>query len=999
MLHERRRPPLPYDREAADRLVERFAACSDGARAFAAAPAGAALLAALGGNSPYLSDLAVREPAVLLDTVEGRGPDAALDEALGALRAADPAGARDAIGAALRVAKRRAALVAAVADIAGLWPLERVTGALSVLAEAAIGLACAHLLRAAAGRGELRPWFDAGGGAPDPQAGLPGSGLCVLGMGKLGARELNYSSDIDLLLLYDPDAATYHSDRAGACYVRVARELVRLLEERTAEGYVFRTDLRLRPDPAATPLAVSLGAAVSYYESVGQNWERAAMIKARPVAGDIALGEHFLREIRPFVWRRHLDFAAIADIHFIKRQIHAHKAGRGAGAEAAVLGHDVKLGRGGIREIEFTTQVLQLIWGGRDPALRDPTTLGALRALTAAGRLDPAAASDLSDAYGFLRDLEHRLQMVADRQTHRLPEDAAGLARAAAFMGFDGPDAFGAALLGHLNRVQSGYAGLFEDAPALSGVAATELREAGGNLVFTGADDDPDTIATLRRMGFGDPGSVAAMVRSWHHGRPRATRSQRARELLTELMPALLAAFARQSNPDAALVRFGSMLERLPAGVQVLSLFYRNPALLDRVAGILGAAPPLADHLARNPAALDGLLAAQGGPAEANAASCLAALVADARHLDEALEAARRLVTARRFEIDAAALEGSLDADTAGARRADLADGAIDALLPRIEADFAERYGILPGGALAVVALGKLGGRELLPGSDLDLVLVYDHDPDTTGSAGGRRSLAPSEYFIRLAPQVVAALNAPGAEGRLWEIDMRLRPSGNKGPVAVGIAAFERYHREEAWTWERMALTRARVVAGPPALRARIAGALAAAMARPSGSVLADAVAMRARMLRDLPPDGPWDAKAMPGGLIEVEFVAQALQLVHAAARPDVLAPTTREALRRLGASGFLPPEDAAALVRADRLWREVTGLIRLTAGRTRDAVLPAPAAAALLRVAAPLLDPPPVDLAGLRAQMHGTARTVRAVFERRIGALPAGSDGKEGGG
>jgi glutamate-ammonia-ligase adenylyltransferase len=993
-MSDRRRPPLPYDRDAAERLLARFAACSEDAKRFADGADGAALLSALGGNSPFLSELALREPGVLLDAAAGRGPDAALADALDPLHRMDPAAGRDAVGAVLRVAKRRVALVAAAADLAGRWPLGRVTGALSELAEAAIGLACAHLLGAAVGRGELRPFpMD----RSDPRGGLEGSGLSVLGMGKLGARELNYSSDIDLLLLYDPHAAAYHEDRAGACYVRVARELVRLLEERTADGYVFRTDLRLRPDPAATPLAVSVGAAVSYYESVGQNWERAAMIKARPVAGDLLLGERFLREIRAFVWRRHLDFAAIADIHSIKRQIHAHKAARGAGERMAVPGHDVKLGRGGIREIEFTTQVLQLIWGGRDPALRDPTTLGALRALTAAGRVERGAASDLADAYVFLRDLEHRLQMVADRQTHRLPEDEAGLARLASFMGFDGPESFGAALLGHLGRVQNSYAGLFEDAPALSGAAATAVRATGGNLVFTGAEDDPDTIATLRRMGFRDPGSVAAMVRSWHHGRPRATRSQRARELLTELMPALLAAFARQSNPDQALVRFGTMLERLPAGVQVLSLFWRNPALLDRVAGILGAAPPLADHLARNPAALDGLLAGSAAPAGTDPAASLPALVGDARHLDEALDAARRLVTERRFEIDAAALEGALDADAAGWMRADLAEAAIEALLPRIEADFAERYGAVPGGALAVVALGKLGGREMLPGSDLDLVLVYDHDPDAAGSAGGRRSLAPSEYFIRLAPQVVSALTAPGAEGRLWDVDMRLRPSGNKGPVAVGIAAFERYHLEEAWTWERMALTRGRAVAGPPALRRRIAEALAAAVMRPAATALADAASMRARMLRDLPPEGPWDVKAMPGGLVEVEFIAQALQLRHGADTPGVLSPTTREALARLGAAGLLPEEEAAALVAADRLWREVIGVVRLTVGRTRDAALPAPAAAALLRIAAPLLDPPPVDLDGLREQMGDTARTVRAIFERRVGGLPSGAE-EEGG-
>ena len=971
------RLPRPFDPEAAGRLVERFAERDAACRAFAASAEGAALLGALGGHSPYLSDLAVREAPALLRLVE-RGPDEAFALALDPLGRADPAAAREAVGALLRQAKRQAALIAAVADIASLWTLDRVTGALSTVADQVIDFACTHLLLAAAARGELR----IAGKTP-----AAGSGLVLLGMGKLGGRELNYSSDVDLMVLYDPEAAAYHSDRAGASYVRLARDLVRLMEERTAEGYVFRTDLRLRPDPAATPLAVSIGAAITYYESMGQNWERAAMIKARPVAGDRALGEQFLREIRPFVWRRHLDFAAVADIHSIKRQIHAHKAAKGAGATIALAGHDVKLGRGGIREIEFTAQVLQLIWGGRDPGLRDPTTLGALAALAGAGRIDRRAAADLADAYVFLRNLEHRLQMVADRQTHRLPEDEPGLARIASFMGYPSLAEFAAAFMGHLERVERHYGNFFETSPSLS-LAGAEAQQ--GDLVFTGVETDPGTAATLKRMGFGDPTSVAAMIRAWHHGRPRATRSERARELLTELMPALLTAFSRQSNPDQALARFDRVLARQPAGVQMLSLFRRNPALLERVAGLLGAAPQLADHLAHNAAALDGLLAGSLSPAGADPSAGLPALVKDARHLEEALEAARRLATERKFEIDAAELEGQLDADAAGELRADLADSAIAALLPRVSADFAERYGRVPGGALAVVAFGKLGGREMLSGSDLDLVLLYDHDAEATESAGGRKALAPSEYFIRLAPQVVGAITAPGAEGRLWEVDMRLRPSGNKGPVAIRLAGLEQYHRENAWTWERMALTRARAVAGPPALKRRINEVLRAAILKPGAAAvaLADAAAMRARMLRELPAEGPWDVKAMPGGLIEVEFIAQALQLAHAPEEPRLLATTTRTALARLGQHGILPAEEAAVLIAADRLWRTIIGLVRLTIGRSRDATLPAPAEAAVLRAVAPLLDPHPVDLPALRGQMQDMAGTVRAIFERRVGKL-----------
>ena len=782
----RRHPPTPFDPGAAERLAEDFAARGAAEAAYAASPAGAGLLAALGGHSPFLADLALREATTLLRLAE-RGADQALAAALDPLGRADPGASFAQLGAVLRQAKRQAALIVACADLTGEWSLDRVTGALSTLAETCIDLAAAHLLREAAARGDIALPNAA---KREARSASKGSGLVILGMGKLGGRELNYSSDVDLMILFDPTAAT-DPDAAQGTFVRLARDLVRLLEERTAEGYVFRTDLRLRPDPAATPLAVSIQAAITYYESFGQNWERAAMLKARPVAGDRALGEAFLAEIRPFVWRRHLDFAMIADIHSIKRQIHAvHGSKRGAGAEIAVAGHDVKLGRGGIREIEFTAQVAQLIWGGRDPTLRDPTTLGALVALAGAGRMDRRAAAELADAYVFLRDVEHRLQMVADRQTHRLPEDADGLARIASFMGFDGTDSFAAALTGHLRRVAGQYSRQFEASPALSLPAGEGVE--GGNLVFTGPESDPATLETLAGMGYANPAGASAMVRAWHHGNRRGTRSARARELLTALMPALLAAFAHQPEPDAALGRFDALLERLPAGVQVLSLLQRNPALLERVAGILGAAPALADHLARDPSALEGLLA--GGTGQAAAA--IPALVGAARHYEEALESVRRMVTEGRFEVDVAALEGALDVDAAGIARSELADAAIACLLPQVAKDFATRHGKVAGGAVAVVGMGKLGSREMLPGSDLDLVLIYDHADDAAES-DGPKPLAVPTYFARLAAQFVAALTAPGAEGKPYEVDMRLRPSGNKGPVAASIAAFERYHGPE----------------------------------------------------------------------------------------------------------------------------------------------------------------------------------------------------------
>ena len=964
--------PLPFDAAAGARLVGQFAALGRAEARLAGRPDMAAMLRALGGNSPYLAELTLREPRALQDFVQ-RGPAPVVREAIAAAVALPPSAPRPRLAAALRQAKRIVALATALADIGGVWTLDQVTEALSDLAEVALRASVAWLLRAAHDAGELR--------LPDPDDPARASGFAVLGMGKLGARELNYSSDVDLIVLYDPDQGVYTGDpdRMGTCFTRLARGLVSLMEERDADGYVFRTDLRLRPDPAATPPAVSIQAAISYYESMGQNWERAAMIKARPVAGDLAMGDGFLEAIRPFVWRRGLDFAAVADIHAMKRRIDAHKGG-GLGGQrdpvARIVGHNVKLGEGGIREIEFLAQTLQMVWGGRDPLLRDPTTLGALRLLARAGHVPRPAAAELATAYRFLRGVEHRLQMVNDRQVHALPERPAELARFAVFMGFADAAAFAETLLGHFGRVRARYAEVFEQVPDLP-----EAAELADRLDFSGVDEaPPSTASALRALGYGNIERIVGTVRGWQSGRVRAMRSERAREMMGRMLPGVLAALAHQPQPDVAFGRFDALIAQLPAGVQILSLFQRNPALLDRVAAVLGAAPMLADHLARHPAALDGLLAPEEAP---NPARLLRARLRDARLLEDAIGLIRGTVREEDFSIAVATMEGRLDADAAGLRRTALADAALAALLPRVLADFAARFGRVRGGGMAVVALGKAGGREMMVGSDLDLMLIYDHPEEVTESRGARR-LAASQWFIRAVHAFIAALTAPGADGPLYAVDMRLRPSGNKGPVAVSLGAFQRYHAEDAWTWERMALTRARVVAGPPALRARVQAAIAAALAQagdPEG-VRADAAAMRARLARELPPDGAWDVKHRPGGQMEVEFVAQALQLVHARARPELCSQTTRIALARLAGAGLLAEEDCRLLVRADHLWRTVQGMLRITAGRNAPENLPEASARALLEATGA------VDLAALRATIDVTARDVRAVFIRHVGEI-----------
>lgn len=551
-------------------------------------PAGRALLDAVFGNSPYLG----RCLALEVDSLRAflaDGPDAAFAALMADTeQSLDRETSQSRVMTGLRHAKRRAALIAGLADIAGLWPLEKVTGALTDLAEESIHVAARYVLGAAAAQGSIE--------LTDASNPEKGSGYIILGMGKLGARELNYSSDIDLIVLYDADCVRGATpETMGSTFIKATRQLVSFIDARTADGYVFRTDLRLRPDPGVTPVAISAEAAESYYESVGQNWERAAMIKARPVAGDIEAGERFLHHLRPYIWRKNLDFAAIQDVHSIKRQINAHRGG----ARIAVNGHNIKLGRGGIREIEFFCQTQQLIWGGRIPELRDRGTVATLAALARIERIDRQTADEMTEAYGFLRRLEHRLQMVNDEQTHDIPRTDEGVADIATFMGYDTDAAFRGDLLHHLGRVEHHYAHLFEEAPELG---------AGGALVFTGGENHPDTVKTLEEMGFADGGSISNIVRSWHHGRYRATRSERARQILTEMMPRLLQAFASTATPDKAFARFDEFVAGLPAGVQIFSMFHANPPILDMVAEIMGGAPRIADWLSRNPSLLDAVL-------------------------------------------------------------------------------------------------------------------------------------------------------------------------------------------------------------------------------------------------------------------------------------------------------------------------------------------------------------------------------------------------------
>jgi glutamate-ammonia-ligase adenylyltransferase len=869
-------------------------------------------------DSPYLWGLITEDPARLARLLS-RPPGVSLDSLVAAVTARR-VGDEAALMRFLRHAKREAALLIALADIGGVWDVVASTEALTRFADAAVGAALSFVLRqnAVAGRLALDP------DAPDPQARC---GMVVLALGKQGARELNYSSDVDLIVLYDASTpAAPQGAEPGPLFVRIAKALARILQERTSDGYVLRVDLRLRPDPASTPVALSTISAYAYYETVGQNWERAALIKARPVAGDLELGQRFLAELAPFIWRKYFDYAAIADIHAMKRQIHAVR-----GHDRVVVpGHDIKLGRGGIREVEFFVQTQQLIFGGRRPQMRGSRTLDMLRQLRADSWISAEAEEDLSNAYLFLRRIEHRLQMVADEQTQRLPFERAPLARFAKFCGYTRLESFTRDLTHHLTRVERHYARLFEEAPTLSASA--------GNLVFTGVADDPETLTTLSGLGFHNPETAAETIRGWHFGRRPAVRSSRAREVLTELTPALLEAFAGSGDPDAALAAFDEALARMPASVELMSILRSNASLRELFGDVLGSAPRLARVIASRPHVLDAAIdpgrvkdfdeSLDEGPMQKR----VEAYVAQAHSYEDALDRARDFAAEEMFLIGLNLLSGRLDPDRAGRGYSALAQGLVGPLLARVVDALAAEHGKVRGGRVAVVALGKFGSREMTAASDLDLIVIYDFPPDA-GESNGPKPLGAALYYSRLTQRLLAALTAPTKAGRLYEVDMRLRPSGRQGPLATQFSAFALYQGSEAETWEHMALTRARVVAGDSSLASDIAEAVRGTLVRKRdpAKIAREVRSMRALIAAEKGDKDPWDLKLVAGGLMDIEFVAQYLSLAYGHARPDILDVSTRKAIDKAGAAGLLAAGHVATLIEAHRLYTDATQFMRLS--------------------------------------------------------------------
>ena len=939
----------------------------------------ARLLDGIAETAPFLWDRIQADAAGLVRFLES-DPDEVLAGLIAAAGHAAAASSQNEVMRILRRMKAQAALLIALADIGNVWSVARVTAALTAVAETALRAATRFLLRDAEKREKLT--------LADPDNPEASSGYIVIAMGKMGAHELNFSSDIDLMVFFARGAAQLaRGVEPGQFYVRLTRDLVKILQQRTPDGYVFRVDLRLRPDPSSTQIAISTDAALDYYEHRGQNWERAALIKARVCAGDLAAGERLLRDLSPFIWRKYLDFAAIAHVQDMKRQIHAY---RGHG-EIAVEGHNIKLGRGGIREIEFFAQTQQLIAGGRHAQLRGRGTIATLDALADGKWIGREARDELAGAYDFLRRVEHRLQMMADEQTHTLPTKPEALAAFARFLGFKDRDDFAAALLRHMRNVERHYVRLFENAPEMLGQSLNlSFAEDGGGdgESESESESESDTLERLSHMGFRQPLEVAQAVRRWRAGTYRALRGEQARANLGDLVPVIVDQFARGENPDAAFASFDRFLSGLRAGGRFFSLLRQNPELIRFVALILSVAPRLAEILAQNPHFIDPLIdpaffvaVPDGQHLEAE----LSGALGEARNYETMLDAIRLLGQEHMFLIGARILSGSITAEQAGAVFARLADVLLRTVHVRAEADFAETYGRIRGGKSAIIALGRLGAREMTASSDLDLIVIYDFDHDHPES-DGERSLYGAQYYARFTQRLISALTAQTNYGVLYQVDMRLRPSGRSGPVATQIDGFVSYQEREAWTWEHMALTRARVVSGAPDLVARIEEAIHDVLcrARDTKTVADDVIAMRGAIAKEKGDADIWDLKYVAGGLVDIEFIAQYLQLTHAAATPDILDTSTARMLEKAARLGILKPEDADVLRPAVRLFHDLTQILRLCLSGPFD---PKTAGAGVLTLLARAADLP--DFAALQAHVEDMQRHVRECFMRVLGRAP----------
>jgi glutamate-ammonia-ligase adenylyltransferase len=893
--------------------------------------------------SPYFTSLAVRNPDALQwlfseggITLRRKG-----DDSLTALRAfAEPIGDFADLCAKLRRFKQREVLRIGLRDLSGQAPFEEVAQELSSLAGACLDVACRAcygMVAAESGEPAVR----------NPGETEDATGFVILGMGKLGGRELNFSSDIDLQYLHAADEEESATGSAvdaptrltrEAFYVKLAELITRAMGEITEEGFVFRTDLRLRPHGKSGKITNSLRGAEVYYESWGDTWERAALIKARPVAGDVELGNEFLRRVEPFVYRRYLDFTGIEEIQGLKARLERNRAGiRGT--------VNLKYMPGGIREIEFFVQALQLIYGGKFPVLREANTLRTLEQLESVGIIRPEDHRALREAYITWRTLEHRLQMANNEQTHTLPKAPEDLARLARATGYPGPQPH-EALCADLGRRATAVQEIAKRLFSRPSVAVPD--DMGGLLELLEDEDAKErVIERLKGWGFRAPERAYGSLLAMAQGPPLTRFPEHARRLLRRLAPAMLSEALASPSPEQALNHLEEFLERVGARTSFYALLAENPPTLTSLMRLFGTSFYLSNFLVQHPELLDALVLGEASSPHRGRDPMARELAEDLRTVpsfEERLDVLRRYHHTELLRIGLNDLYGTLETQEVSEQLTDLAEVCLKAAWELCKEELEPRYGVAMTveadgrqreAPMVILGMGALGAREMSYHSDLDLIFIYAGDGKTT------RGLSNHEYFVRLAQGLISALSSPTREGYAYRVDTRLRPSGRFGPLVTSLAAFEAYHAEHAWTWERQALIRARCVAGEEGLAARVQGTVQQIVyERPfTDAMIPEIHHLRERMRHELAREykGRHNVKLGRGGLVEIHFIVQLLQLQAGRDHPPLRVPSTVEALTQLRAGGFLPPETHETLMTAYRFLRRLENGLRLIHDRSLD--------------------------------------------------------------
>jgi [glutamine synthetase] adenylyltransferase / [glutamine synthetase]-adenylyl-L-tyrosine phosphorylase len=830
----------------------------------------------------------------------------------------------------LRQLRHREYLRIGLADLTGRASVETTMTELSALADGVFAAACQwaqHTLRLQYGRllREDDARQDSGRGTQDS--------FVVLAMGKLGGGELNFSSDVDVMYLYDTDATATRGGRRGTLetreyFSRLAELVTRALQEVTSAGFAFRVDLRLRPEGVNGPIVNALGNALLYYEAYGQTWERTALIQARPIAGALQLGDRFLREVRPFLYRRYLDYTTVADMKEMKARVEAQlgeKVGRG----------NVKLGRGGIREIEFLVQVLQLIHGGRDERLRGGGSLPTLTRLVAGGYLPADEGEALAAAYRFLRHVEHKIQIVHQRQTHSVPREPREQETLARRLGYRGDDVV-AQLWADLDRhaavVRRAFEKLFYE-------PAAETRRTGdaeGAQLLRDLDHTEPSLARLQALGFARPQASYENLLLLRDGPPSARARAPRKKALYELAPALLSTILKSADPDLALQNLAIFISTIGARTTFLALLRENPGTLRMLVELFGGSQFLANAFVRHPELLDTLVRADLVRVHRDVQDLeteLDAVLAGASDLEDVLDVLRRFRNQEFLRIGINDLQGLLEPEEVSNELTALAEACLRRACDVAAQDVCRRYGLaqLPG-RFVVLAMGKLGGAELNYNSDLDLIFVFEE------AELGASPMSAHECFSKLAQRLITVLQVTTREGIVYRIDTRLRPSGRSGPLVSSLDGFRRYHETSARTWERQALIKARPVAGDAALGQRVADIVSAFVYRAplSPQQVREIRQLRGRMERELAreSDEHINIKTGRGGLVDVEFLAQMLQLHYGPTIAQVRARNTLAALHALADAAVLPPADHALLADGYRFLRRVENALRLAHDR-----------------------------------------------------------------